>query len=60
MKKLKRAKGKLIRFPRKEKGSKELNFSANELSDLSKMAIQMIKNYENDKEGFLEEVTSDK
>lgn len=38
MKKLKRAKGKLIRFPRKEKGSKELNFSANELSDLSKMA----------------------
>lgn len=54
MTKPKRAKGKLIRYPRKEKRFEKLFFSDAELSGLSKIADQMLKSY--DKQSSIKEV----
>lgn len=55
MTKLKRAKGKLIRFPRREKRYEKLFFSEAELSNLNKIAGEILKSYEK-KAGLLKEV----
>ncbi|MCI6660829.1 hypothetical protein [Campylobacter sp.] len=54
MTKPKRAKGKLIRYPRKEKCYEKLFFSDEELSSLNKIADQILKSY--DKQSSVKEV----
>lgn len=46
MTKLKRAKGKLIRYPRKEKRYEKLFFSDGELNELNQIAGEILKSYD--------------